>query len=70
MPFRPNPNRPNRFRAQYRIRNWQDVVERMEGHDVKRVPVVSNGKVVGIISHANLLQVLMRKADRASDPQG
>src|SRR5918998_731970 len=22
MPFRPNPNRPKRFRAQYRIRNW------------------------------------------------
>src|ERR687886_1253168 len=22
MPFRPNPTRPKRFRAQYRIRNW------------------------------------------------
>src|SRR5215212_5146867 len=22
MPFRPNPNRPKRFRARYRIRNW------------------------------------------------
>ena len=22
MPFRPHPNRPKRFRAQYRIRNW------------------------------------------------
>src|ERR671916_2493346 len=22
MPFRPHPNRPKRFRARYRIRNW------------------------------------------------
>jgi hypothetical protein len=24
MPFRPNPNRPKRFRARYRIRNWRE----------------------------------------------
>src|ERR671914_2182529 len=24
MPFRPNPNRPKRFRARYRVRNWRE----------------------------------------------
>jgi DDE family transposase len=24
MPFRPHPNRPKRFRARYRIRNWRE----------------------------------------------
>jgi CBS domain-containing protein len=46
------------------------VFELMEGHDVKRVPVVNKGKVVGIISRANLLQAMMRKADRTSAPRG
>lgn len=42
------------------------VFELMEGHGVKRIPVVSHGKVAGIISRANLLQAMMRKFDRAS----
>jgi len=34
------------------------VVHLMEHHRIKRVPVLHDGKVVGIISRANLLQVL------------
>jgi CBS domain-containing protein len=37
----------------------------MERHGVKRLPVVENGKVIGIVSRANLVQALLRKADSA-----
>ena len=30
----------------------------LERHHIKRVPVVRNGKVVGIVSRANLIQAL------------
>ncbi len=36
----------------------EDVVELMERRRIKRVPVVRNGKVVGIVSRANLLHAL------------
>jgi CBS domain len=36
----------------------QDVVRTMERQGVKRVPVVSDGKILGIISRANLVQAL------------
>jgi CBS domain-containing protein len=36
----------------------KEVVELIERHRIKRVPVVSGGKVVGIVSRANLLQAL------------
>jgi len=42
-----------------------EVVEQMERHGVKRIPVVREGKVVGIISRANLLRGLARLADEA-----
>jgi len=40
----------------------EDVVALMNRHNVKRLPVVSQGKVVGIVSRANLLLALLRKA--------
>ncbi|MCW2236879.1 CBS domain-containing protein [Azospirillum canadense] len=36
----------------------EEVVRRMESHRIKRVPVVHDGRLVGIISRANLLHVL------------
>jgi CBS domain-containing protein len=35
----------------------------MEKHGIKRVPIVENGKVVGIVSRANLLQALASTND-------
>ncbi len=36
----------------------EDVVRLMERHRIKRIPVVKDGKIVGIIGRANLLHVL------------
>src|SRR5512133_1466617 len=36
----------------------QEVVRLMERHRVKRLPVLENGRLVGIISRANLLRAL------------
>jgi CBS domain-containing protein len=47
-----------------------DVLELMDRHVVKRVPVVIDGRVVGVISRADLLRAMMRKANRASGPRG
>lgn len=44
----------------------QDVVTMMERHRIKRVPVLGEGKLVGIISRANLVQALARLAEEAS----
>lgn len=38
----------------------------MQRQGVKRVPVVEDGKVIGIISRANLVLALLRAAERAS----
>jgi predicted transcriptional regulator len=43
----------------------QDVVGTMEQHRIKRVPVVRDGAVVGIVSRANLVQALARLAEEA-----
>jgi len=40
-----------------------DIVRIMERHRVKRVPVVEGGKVVGIVTRANLLRALAGIAD-------
>jgi signal-transduction protein with cAMP-binding, CBS, and nucleotidyltransferase domain len=45
----------------------QDVVRIMEHRHIKRVPVVSDGKIVGIISRANLVQALARLADEVPE---
>jgi CBS domain-containing protein len=41
----------------------QEVVRIMERRRIKRVPVISNGKILGIISRANLVQALARLAE-------
>ena len=37
----------------------EEIVELMHRHRVKRLPVVAEGKVVGIVSRANLLEALL-----------
>lgn len=43
----------------------QEIAEILERHGIKRVPVVEEGRVVGIVSRANLIQALaaLRKRD-------
>lgn len=43
----------------------EEIVELMNRHNVKRLPVVTQGKVVGIVSRSNLLLALLRKAQAA-----
>ncbi len=42
-----------------------DVARLLEQHRIKRVPVLDDGKIVGIISRANLLHGLAAQKDRA-----
>lgn len=46
-----------------------EIVQLIEQHGVKRLPVVDGRKVVGIVSRANLLRVLARLADEAPPPR-
>jgi CBS-domain-containing membrane protein len=39
-----------------------DIASLLEKHRIKRVPVVTNGKIAGIVSRANLIQALVRDA--------
>lgn len=48
----------------------QDVVRTMERRRVKRVPIVSDGKIVGIISRANVVQALARLVDELPESRG
>jgi CBS domain-containing protein len=41
----------------------EEVVRLMERHNIKRVPVVDNGKVVGIVTRANLLHAVASFAE-------
>lgn len=43
-----------------------ELLDAMERHNVKRIPVMDNGRVVGIVSRANLLLALMRRAQANS----
>jgi CBS domain-containing protein len=45
-----------------------EIVELMEAHQIKRVPVVRDGDVVGIVSRANLLSALVRVMGEAPQP--
>lgn len=45
-----------------------EVTETMASHKVKRVPVVENGFLVGIVSRSNLLQALMARETKADAP--
>ena len=47
----------------------QEVVRIMEERRIKRVPVISEGEIVGIISRANLVQALARLAEEAPPSQ-
>jgi CBS domain-containing protein len=42
-----------------------EVAELMERHQVKRLPVVENGRILGIVSRANLLAALLEAAGEA-----
>jgi CBS-domain-containing membrane protein len=44
-----------------------DIVHLMEKHQIKRLPVVTDGAVVGIVSRANLVQALATLARGGSD---
>ena len=44
----------------------KELVETMQKDGIKRVPVLAQGKVVGIVSRANLLEALIRRAERSS----
>lgn len=49
----------------------QEVASLLEKHRIKRVPVLRDGKVVGIVSRANLLQgLLAREPASSEDPAG
>lgn len=41
----------------------EELVDVMQRHGVKRLPVLAQGRIVGIVSRANLLEALLRKAD-------
>jgi len=45
-----------------------EIVELMEKNNVKRLPVVHDGKLVGIVSRANLLQAVASLAREVPDP--
>jgi predicted transcriptional regulator len=36
----------------------QEIANLLEKHGIKRVPVIENGRLVGIVSRANLVQAL------------
>ncbi|CAB3798931.1 Inosine-5'-monophosphate dehydrogenase [Paraburkholderia caffeinitolerans] len=44
-----------------------DVADLLERHHIKRVPVVANGKVLGIVSRSNLVAALARAAQAGTD---
>ncbi len=46
----------------------EDIVNTMETNHVKRLPVTENGKLVGIVSRANLLQAVAGLARDIPDP--
>jgi CBS domain-containing protein len=47
----------------------QEIAALMTDRAIRRVPVVSNGKVVGIVSRANLLLALLRHSQSDADPR-
>jgi CBS domain-containing protein len=46
-----------------------NIVELMERRRIKRVPVIDRGRLVGIVSRANLVRALVRNLPRADDPR-
>ena len=54
--------------ASYPDASLREIAELMERHGIKRVPIVDGGKIVGIVSRANLVQGLL--ADRSKPAAG
>ena len=48
----------------------EEIVQLMEKHRIKRVPVVDDGKLIGMVSRANLLHALASLAREAKPPAG
>jgi CBS-domain-containing membrane protein len=46
-----------------------DIAALLERHRIKRVPIVQNGKIVGIVSRANLIQALAVCRNKSLEPQ-
>lgn len=46
----------------------EEIVAAMEKHGFKRIPIVREGRVIGIVSRANLLRALSGRLDRVSPP--
>ncbi len=46
------------------------VIERMKQHDISQLPVVDNGKPVGLITEADLLNYMVLGMHRIADPVG
>jgi CBS-domain-containing membrane protein len=46
-----------------------DIATLLERHRIKRVPIVCDGKVVGIVSRANLIQALATLRKSALEPR-
>jgi CBS domain-containing protein len=46
-----------------------DIATLLERHRIKRVPIVQSGKVVGIVSRANLIQALATFRKKLTSPQ-
>jgi CBS domain-containing protein len=44
----------------------EEIVDTLEKHRIKRVPVMRNGKLVGIVSRADLLHALAARQDATS----
>jgi CBS domain-containing protein len=45
-----------------------DIVRVLERHRIKRVPVLDNGRLVGVVSRANLLQALAASSKEVNEP--
>lgn len=48
----------------------EQVVQLMERHNIKRLPVVDKGKVVGIVTRANLLRAVVNAANATAPTSG
>ncbi len=48
----------------------EDVVELMERHHIKRLPVIESGRMVGIVSRANLMHALASLSRDTTAPAG
>jgi len=47
-----------------------DIAELMMTHDIKRVPIVRDGKLTGIVTRADLVKTMARNPDALLNPSG